>query len=393
MPYPQFLRTLLLLLVLVPAARAAGPGTSAATFLTLGFGARPMAMGEAFVALADDVSAVHYNPAGLAFPSAGSGAAGSKPYEMLFSHALHIQDIRMSQAGFLRRPYGVSVTHLTLDGIERRTTETAAPEGSFGASDLAVGFSFGHRFGPTGVGATVKVIRETIGEHSASAYAADLGALHRLENWPVTFGVGMSNLGTSVRFIERSDPLPLTWRLGAAFGMTKSFPHALCFQLDLPRDNDPAVRVGLEYLGFGPFALRAGYRSASGAQRSAVLGRALGSSASGMAEFYGMFMGAGFRSKLWNMDYAILPYGELGSAHRFSLSVKFGGQGAAVPGGRRSSDPAGGNGLGAKTDVPASPSLPAFTPAPALRQEDTGGAWGRTLPLPPASPTPSGVAP
>jgi hypothetical protein len=111
--------------------------------------------------------------------------------------------------------------------------------------------------------------------------------------------------------------------------MTAKFPHALTLQLDLPRDNAPNVRLGLEYLGFGPFALRAGYRTTSAAQRSAALGKALGSSAPGLAEFYGMFMGAGFRPKYGNMDYTLLPYGELGNAHRFSFTVRFGGAGQA----------------------------------------------------------------
>ena len=40
--------------------------SSAAQFLKLGFGARALGMGESFVAIADDISAIHYNPAGLA---------------------------------------------------------------------------------------------------------------------------------------------------------------------------------------------------------------------------------------------------------------------------------------------------------------------------------------
>ena len=306
---------------------AAGPGTSAATFLTLGFGARPLALGESFVALADDVSALHYNPAGLAFSPVDR--FGPRPYEMLFSHALHIQDIKMTQAGFLRRPLGMSVTHLTLGGIERRTSETAAPEGHFGASDLSLAVSYGRKWEETGFGATGKLIRQQIGEYSATAYAVDLGALRRLERWPVSIGAGLVNLGTPVRFIERSAPLPLSWRVGAAYGMSKSFPHILSSQVDFPRDNAPVFRMGLEYAGFGPFALRAGYRTTSHTQKDAVLGRALGSSASGVAEFYGMFMGVGFRSRTGSLDYTVLPYGELGSAHRFSFSLRFGGQGPA----------------------------------------------------------------
>ncbi|TBR20939.1 PorV/PorQ family protein [bacterium] len=314
-------------LFLGPSAYAAGPGTSAATFLNLGFGARPLALGESFVAVADDVSAVHYNPAGLAFAPSLASRQSQRRYEMLASHAMHIQDIRLSQFGFLARPWGFSLTHLSLDGIERRTSETLQPEGSFGASDLLFGVSYGRRLVDYGVGlgASGKYIKQSIGEYSASAYALDLGALYRLQSAPVSLGASVVNLGTRVKFVDQAYPLPLTLRLGAAYGMTARFPHALTIQLDLPRDNAPNVRLGMEYLGFGPFALRAGYRTTSAAQRSAALGKALGSSAPGLAEFYGMFMGAGFRSKYGSMDYTLLPYGELGNAHRFSFTVRFGG--------------------------------------------------------------------
>lgn len=244
---------------------------------------------------------------------------------------MHIQDIRLSQFGMLARPWGFSVTHLTLDGIERRSSETTAPEGHFGASDLLMGVSYGRRLTDLGLGLGVsgKYVKQTIGEFSASAYAVDLGALYRLQTAPVSVGASLVNLGTKVRFVDQAYPLPTTLRVGAAYGMTAKFPHALTLQLDMPRDNAPNLRLGVEYLGFGPFALRAGYRTTSASQRSAALGKALGSSAPGLSEFYGMFMGAGFRSKFGSMDYTLLPYGELGNAHRFSFTVRFGGDAPA----------------------------------------------------------------
>src|SRR5205823_12513782 len=41
-------------------------GTSSATFLRIGIGARAEGMGETFVAVANDPSAIYWNPAGLA---------------------------------------------------------------------------------------------------------------------------------------------------------------------------------------------------------------------------------------------------------------------------------------------------------------------------------------
>src|SRR5215510_2370911 len=45
---------------------AAGPGTTSADVLKIPVGARAVGMGEAYVAQADDVSSLYWNPAGLA---------------------------------------------------------------------------------------------------------------------------------------------------------------------------------------------------------------------------------------------------------------------------------------------------------------------------------------
>ena len=305
-------------------ARAAGQGTSAATFLDLGFGARPIGMGEAFVALADDVSAVHYNPAGLSLPQPAMQSAPG-PYEMLFTHTLYIQSISLDQLGLVRRPWGLSITSLRVGGIEGRTLETDNAS-NFSASDLAVGLSYGRQVSGVGLGATVKFIHEAIGSASADAYAVDLGALHHFASYPVSVGADLANFGTKIRFIDQASSLPLVLRAGVTYGRTKDFPHALSLQIDAPRDGSPFLRLGAEYQGFGPFALRVGYRTFSGGQKDAVLGKSLGSAASGFSEFYGLFLGMGLQTKLGNLDYAIMPYGELGLAHRLSLALRFGGK-------------------------------------------------------------------
>lgn len=310
------------LITFLPYARAGGPGTSAANFLNLGFGARPLGMAEAYVALADDVSAVHYNPAGLSLAQPAMKAAPG-PYEMLFTHTQYVQGIALDQLGLVRRPWGLSLTSLRVGGIEGRTLETDTAS-NFSASDLMLGASYGKQVGSVGLGATVKYIQENIGSASASAFAADVGMLHRFESAPVTFGASLANFGTKLRFVEEASPLPLILRTGVTYGRSAKFPHALSAQLDYARDANPIIRLGAEYSGFGPFSLRMGYRTFGGGQRDAVLGKSLGSVASGFSEFYGLFIGVGLQTKLGNLDYAIVPYGELGLAHRLSLNLRFG---------------------------------------------------------------------
>lgn len=52
-------------LILSPICYASSPGTKAASFLKIGVGVRATAMGEAFTALADDGTALYWNPPGL----------------------------------------------------------------------------------------------------------------------------------------------------------------------------------------------------------------------------------------------------------------------------------------------------------------------------------------
>lgn len=291
----------------------------------MGFGARPIGFGEAFVPVANDVSALYYNPAGLSYPGISDEKSSAGAYQILASQALLTQGVSMTQVGLVNRPFGVSLTHLSLGGIEQRTTETAAPEATVGASGLALGVSYGRKVSGVGVGVTGKFIRETIANYSASAFALDLGALYRFENRPISLGLDVANMGTPIRYIDQSYPLPMIVRLGAAYGLTRDFPHALVLQLDKPYGEGVNARLGFEYRGFGPIALRAGYRTYSGQQRSAALGKSLGTTASGLADFYGMTLGAGLRTPYGDLDYALVPGGELGTAHRMSYSFNFGG--------------------------------------------------------------------
>ncbi|MBI4060064.1 MAG: PorV/PorQ family protein [Elusimicrobia bacterium] len=308
------------------AARAGSPGTSAATFLQLGFGARPIGFGGAFVPVANDASALYYNPAGLAYPGISDAKSSAGSYELLASQALLTQDVSMTQLGVVNRPFGLSLTHLSLGGIEQRSAETLEPEATVGASGLALGASYARKIGGVGVGVTAKYIRESIANFSASAYALDLGLLHRFESRPVSLGLDVANVGTQLRYVDQGYPLPMVVRFGAAYGLSRDFPHALVLQFDAPRDAGLNARLGFEYRGFGPIALRAGYRTYSSEQRTAALGKTLGSTASGIADFYGMSLGAGLRTPFGNLDYAMVPYGELGTAHRMSYSFNFGGR-------------------------------------------------------------------
>lgn len=298
-----------MILVSPGAGRAAE--SSAAQFLSLGFGARALGMGEAFVAVADDVSAVYYNPAGLR----------KEGGELLVSHSWHIQDTGLTQLAYAGRNAGVSFTYFSAGSMEGRD-ELGNPAADFTAEDFALSGGYAVKTGRLSAGGNLKAVRQRIKASVASAFCADAGLLYGFETVPVTLGAAVSNLGTRVKFKDEGFPLPLVYRVGLAVRTGRGFPAVLAAEADFPNDSSAIFRLGAEYTGIKLLALRAGYRTSPVSQRNAILGKGFGGT-SGLNELYGFFMGFGFNLKPVLIDYAMLPYGELGSSHRFSLSMKF----------------------------------------------------------------------
>ncbi|HAF95478.1 MAG TPA: hypothetical protein DCG50_05460 [Elusimicrobia bacterium] len=288
--------------------------SSAAQFLKLGFGARALGMGEAFVSVADDGAALYYNPAGLEGERPCCG-----PNEFSFSHALHVQNTAVSQISFMRRPYAFALTYFSAGQLEGRD-ENGALTGNFSARDLAVSAGRGFKLGALAAGVSGKFISQNIKNSGAAAFASDLGLLYRFSGTPYALGASVVNLGTKVKFDEESFPLPLALKAGASAAFEKIL---LALQADFPNDSGAVIRAGAEYRGISGLALRAGYKTSPSDQRDAILGTGLGGSASGVSAMYGFFAGLGFEYSNFKLDYALLPYGELGSAHRFSLGVRF----------------------------------------------------------------------
>ncbi|HRY29674.1 MAG TPA: PorV/PorQ family protein [Elusimicrobiota bacterium] len=282
-------------------------GTTGAQFLKIGAGARPVGMGEAFTALADDVNAVAWNPAGL-------GKLTSPEFTAMHTQWFQDSDYEFVAAAYPSKwgTFGIGMASFAVDKIEKRLADTDVPDGTFESKDAAYTLSYGLGLGEDwAAGVNAKYLRQSLDGRSATGLAADLGGLWRTPHRPLSLGLTVRHLGSEVKFVDEGDPLPLTITLGASY---KLFQDRLSVGLDLrqPKDNDLQYGVGTEYVQpcFWDLkgSLRAGYNSAGTDPTD---------------ELTGISIGAGLAWRSWGFDAAWVPYGVLGQTFRYAFLVKF----------------------------------------------------------------------
>jgi long-subunit fatty acid transport protein len=277
-------------------------GTSAAQFLKLGAGARAAAMGEAFSAVSDNADSVYWNPAGL-------NKIEGKSLSVM--HAAWFEGITYDWAAYAQKvgsigTFGVGVQYLSYGSING-TDDTGLDTGSFSPSGRALTVSYARQLCGLSLGANVKYISSQI-QNTASAYAVDAGAQYALTE-KLDLGAVMQNAGTKMKFNNVEETLPFAVKCGAAYRVRPQW--ALSAEVNAPIDNTPVYSAGTEYR----YAID-GRISAAGR-----LGYTTRTNDTGGLN--GVTMGAGFTYLSYSIDYAFVPYGDLGNTHRISLGIVF----------------------------------------------------------------------
>lgn len=315
------LYTILLFQILSVPVYAGEPGTTGANFLKIGVGARPIGMGGAFTAVSDDIYGIYWNPAGL---------IGLRYPEMTFMYNSHFEDItqqfgayalpirkgRRNAKGYsdrrTERVFGWAFNYLGIKDIDGYDAGGRAIV-DVKAYDFAGILSYAERLNERlSLGGNLKFIRQKLWEEESKSYALDLGAFYRinignskLKRDKLNLGLCIQNLGTEVKFIEEEGPLPLSIKLGVSY-LRRICGESLTIALDgtMPNDNDFYICLGTEYWIRDLVGLRVGYRT----------NEDLGS---------GLRMGIGLKASIISIDYALVPYGELGNTHRINLNINF----------------------------------------------------------------------
>jgi len=229
-------------------------GIEEAAFLKIDAASRPVAMGGAFVGVANDVNSVFWNPAGL---------TQMEKRELTGMYNRWLAGINCASGAYAQpvgkvAAVGASVQWLGSE-IEKRTKDSAEPDSIFNVYSLAVGLSGSFAIIPKvfSLGGTVKFINQDFDVADSNGWAADLGGLVRMGN--LSLGTSVQNF---VSGMNNDADVPRIIRAGASYQLSKD--AIIAGEYTIPGTGDPSFHVGLEKWFRNIFAARVGYCFGSG---------------------------------------------------------------------------------------------------------------------------------
>lgn len=312
-------------------------GTTAAPFLKISQGARASGMGSAFVAVADDPSAIYWNCAGL---------ARLQKNGVVFDHTQWIADINylFMGASIHLGDYGsLGLSFISSNYGDMKVTTIDEPNGTgevFNASDLAVSVAYALNLTDNfSIGFNPKVVYQGIWKMSSFAMAMDMGVLYNTPFKGVTLGMSITNFGQKMQLSGKSNlilydqdesstgnndkipaslntdnwDLPLGFKFGISYTPFNSEAHKLVLAMDAshPNDNYESINMGAEYAFNQIFFLRGGFKSLflEKTEESFTLGAGVKQNLLGNINIY--------------LDYAYASFGRLSSIQKFSFGINF----------------------------------------------------------------------
>ncbi|MFC1571293.1 PorV/PorQ family protein [Candidatus Margulisiibacteriota bacterium] len=287
----RLITSLILITLVCSAAFAANEntGTKQFAFVKLQKSVRAAGMAGTYVAIADDASATLLNPAGLVLLQ-------SNAIQLTYNNWLAGTSYsNLIYANYLGRSGVVSgsITYLGFGDIAETTRALPGGTGSnFSSSGMEYSVSYGRLLSPTlSIGVTLKNVQQSIGSTGTSSLAGNLGVLWD-SPWNVKLGGVLKDVGGS---------LPSETCLGVS---SRFLDNKLIVggELALPADNASTIHLGVEY-NFSPLlTLRSGYNTRSEEKAGGKWS-----------------LGLGLNWRTFHVDYAYVPYEELGTTHRLGL--------------------------------------------------------------------------
>ncbi|MEK7475952.1 MAG: PorV/PorQ family protein [Candidatus Coatesbacteria bacterium] len=348
---------------------AAGPaaalsrGEAGADFLKIAAGVRAVAMGGSYTAVGEDIYSVYWNPAGTANLTAPEGAFS---YVKLYqSDQITGVYLVTGAVEFPGQPFGfgnggAGFMALATGSFDSTDPQALVRAAAGDASDLMGFVTYSAPLTESiAVGASLKVIRRSLTGADPASYrtdpvtgdsvptrsvdfqagglGADVGVLWENLDRTMAAGASVQNMGAIGGFgqgfgfaLGAGEILPVTFRLGGVL-RTPLWGSQLLTTADLTSFIDsvgrPRLSLGAEYGVAGIAFVRAGWEQPLD-QRFGKTALDYGNS-SGLAKLPSpLRTGLGFRWKvsptaLVQLDYALAPFGTLGSVHQVAMLVRW----------------------------------------------------------------------
>jgi hypothetical protein len=281
------------LLMLVPAVAYGG-------FLAMEEGARATAIGGAFTAVADDATAIFWNPAGLAmmdgFKLTGMGT------RLFAVDGLSENVVSFTYSGWEKTGLGAGWTRTGVQDVYDENTFVLGA----GRQMLVDGFAVGGAFRVYRLAAPgYEYYNDPNFEDGAQDYAFDLGFLYRRHTWSAA--CALRNIGQPemklISSTQDPDPVSSEVRVGGTyiFREVMLISGELRFPNEVPAYYERSVQyaLGTEIWFVGVFALRAGIND----------GKATA--------------GLGLKISWLTIDASLLSVRRPGTKYRLSLSLDF----------------------------------------------------------------------
>ncbi len=272
------------LLLLLTGLSHAQVGITSVPFLQIEPDSRAAGMGNTGVAIADNASAIFWNPAGLGF---------QKGNQINFTHSEWLPqfnaDLFYDYLGGKYHVKGIGtfgghVTFLNLGEQERRGDE-GQPLGRFNSHELAAGLSYGLKLNENwSIGSGVRFIYSSLADgqvsqqsiNPGSSVGVDLAAMYKSNSFKfigndanINAGLNISNIGPGVNYTDNAqkDPLPTMFRIGWAFNtnLDENGIHKLTIANDISKvmarldsDGKPKGVVNSLFSSWGSFTRNTG---------------------------------------------------------------------------------------------------------------------------------------
>ncbi len=248
-------------------------GRNGAAFLEVGVGAKQVGLGSAATTISNDANQIFWNPAGTALLSSQTVSAE-------FSYNKWIADLNYSAAaiGYNLKNSGTITLGLQMFGLNdipaNRENGYTDPilqglvtdhntSSTYDYQDLAINLNYSkYIINKLSLGVTFKYINERIDDVSGSAVAFDFGSIYDVGILGWKIGARLNNLGSSIKFYNQANPLPLTFAVGTSLYpvSNETIRWKLAADAVKQQDTQQLIFAGTQVSFYDIIALRVGYK-------------------------------------------------------------------------------------------------------------------------------------